>query len=67
MKRIIHLLLATLIVATTLDIMPLRAQQSSSGSGQVQATHSGLAVRWPSGRTSARRILVHRGVSVNAR
>jgi uncharacterized protein len=38
MKKIIQLLLATLIVATTLDITPLRAQQVSSGSTQVQAT-----------------------------
>jgi type 1 glutamine amidotransferase len=40
MKRNIHLLLATLIVATALDISLLRAQQSSSASaGGVPATN----------------------------
>jgi uncharacterized protein len=41
MKRIIHLPFATLIVATALNIAPLRAQQSSSGSAQVQGTTDG--------------------------
>jgi uncharacterized protein len=38
MTRIIQLLLGTLIVAIALDVVPLRAQESSSGSAERQAT-----------------------------
>lgn len=37
MKRVIHLLSAILLVATASNVLPLRAQQSASGSAQVQA------------------------------